>query len=132
MNRRRALLATSTASVEENIFPIHLNLKKISNEEYRCDPTPESMAFCDYFIANAVFDGMAAYWLFLNPGDLYIDDIEVQTVSAIGGRNGIITLDSSWWPYHERYDDFFTGKFEIYWEDSEPFTKGTFRVYDDE
>lgn len=129
--RRRALLAASAASGGGNIFPMHLNLQKISNSEYRLDPTPESIALCDYFVANAVYDGTIGYELVLNPGNLYIDGIEVQSLSTDGNDSGIIATDSYWYPYHERYDDFFLSRFEIYFEDS-GFPKGTFRVFDDD
>ena len=115
-----------------NIFPIYINLQKISDEEYRFNPTPESIALCDYFIANAVFDGSSAYELSLNTGDLYIDDIEVKELSTYGDKNGIIGTYSSWWPYHERYDDFLFPIFEICWDDRGSFPKGTFSAYDDE
>lgn len=111
---------------------MHLNLQKISNSEYRLDPTPESIALCDFFIANAVFDGNIGYELFLNPGDLYIDGIEVQSLSTNGNDSGIIATDFYWWPYHERYDDFLTAIFEVFLDDRGIFPKGTFRVYDDD
>lgn len=111
---------------------MHLNLQKISNSEYRLDPTPESIALCDYFIANAVFDGTAGYELFLNQGDLYLDGIEVQTLSTYGNGSGIMTTDSYWWPYHERYDDFSTARFEMFLDDRGGYSKGTFRVFDDD
>ena len=130
--RRRALLAASTASGGGSIFPMHLNLQKISNSEYRLDPTPESIALCDYFVANAVFDGAAAYELFLNPGDLYIDGIEVQVISTNGNGSGIMTTDSYWFPYHERYDDFLVTVFQMFLEDQGGVPKGTFRVFDDD
>ena len=129
--RRRALCAASAAG-GGSIFPMHLNLKKISDSEYRLDPTPESIALCDYFVANAVFDGVMGYELFLNPGNLYIDGIEVQIISANGNGSGIIGTDSQWWPYHERYDDFFMLMFRISFEDEGSFPKGTFIVFDDE
>ena len=111
---------------------MHLNLQKISNSEYRLDPTSESIALCDYFIANAVFDGTVGYELFLNPGDLYIDGIEVQVLSTNGNDSGIIATDFYWWPYHERYDDFLTAIFEMFLDDRGIFPKGTLRVYDDD
>ena len=130
--RRRALLAASAEGGGGSIFPIHLNLQKISDSEYRLDPTPESIALCDYFIANAAFDGAAGYELFLNPGDLYIDGIEIQGISAIGYAGGVISTASYWFPYHERYDDFFVTVFEVFWEDRGMVPKGTFRVFDDD
>lgn len=129
--RRRALCAASAASGGGSIFPMHLNLQKISNSEYRLDPTPESIALCDYFVANAIFDGAAGYELFLNPGDLYIDGIEIQGISA-NASYGEITTDSYWFPYHERYDDFLVTVFQVFWEDQDLFPKGTFRVFDDD
>lgn len=111
---------------------MHLNLQKISNSEYRLDPTPESISLCDFFIANAVFDGAVGYELFLNSGDLYIDGIEVQSLSTNGNDSGIIATDFYWWPYHERYDDFLTAIFEMFLDDRGIFPKGTIRVYDDD
>ena len=111
---------------------MYLNLEKVSSKEYRLDPTPESIALCDYFVANAVFDGVMGYELFLNPGNLYIDGIEVQVISTNGNGSGIIATDSQWWPYHERYDDFFMLMFRISFEDQGSFPKGTFIVFDDE
>lgn len=109
---------------------MYLNLQKISNKEYRLDPTPESIAFCDYFVANAVFDGVSAWELPLNPGELYIDDIEVLSISAYDNE-GVISTHFDWGPYHGRYDNFFYPLFEVFIGDSGTFPKGTFRVYDD-
>lgn len=129
--RRRALCAASAVSGGE-IFPIHINLVKISSDEYRADPTPESIALCDYFKKNAVFDGVVGWYLDLNPGELYIDGIEVQTISCNGTAGGAFTPNSAWWyPFHNRYDGFIDLVFFIYFEDRY-YPKGTFRAINDD
>ena len=129
--RRRALLAASMPSGENNIFPIHINLEKISNEEYRADPTPESIAFCDYFKKNAVFDGTAACILDLERGQLYIDDIEVVRVSNWGSATELLNDGAYWEPYHSRYDNFWSPVFHIQFEERGLYPKGTFVAWDD-
>lgn len=111
---------------------MYLNLQKISNSEYRLDPTPESIALCDYFVANAVFNGASHWELELNPGELYIDGIEVQWLDCEGYANGLRSTFGTWNPYHERYDDFIFLAFEIFYEDDYLYPKGTFRVIDDD
>lgn len=126
--RRRALLAASAAQGDGNIFPMHLNLEKVNDEEYRLDPTPESIALCDYFISNASFDGQTMWSIFLNPGELYIDGIEVMNIYSPDGLYGNKTY---WEPYSEVYDDFMTPVFEMYKQNSSH-PKGTLRVFDDD
>ena len=132
--RRRALLAVGAASSStEEIFPIHINLVKISSDEYRADPTPGSIALCDYFKKNAVFDGAANWSISLNPGELYIDGIEVHTLDCIGNAGGYLYEQGAWWePHHNRYDNLFALFFCIYFEDHPSFSKGTFRVINDD
>lgn len=132
MSRRRMLLAASVASGgTEYIFPIHINLVKISSDEYRADPTPESIALCDYFKKNAVFDGSAGWELNLNPGELYIDGIEVQNLSCMGTAGKDFDPSGAWWyPYHNRYDSFSGLFFSIYFADN-LYPKGTFAVFND-
>ena len=120
-------------SGENNIFPIHINLEKISNEEYRADPTPGSISFCKYFKNNAVFDGTAAWDLHLKPGELYIDDIEVQSISVMVDSLGDMLSNSAWWhPYHPRYDNFFSLFFHIAFEDGYYGPEGTFVAFNDD
>lgn len=130
MSRRNLLSAITLSSGEGSIFPIHLNLQEISNEEYRLDPTPESIALCDYFVANAVFNGASHWELELNPGELYIDGIEVQHLDCEGYADRLGTPFGTWYPCHERYNNSFL-EFEIYYKDDSLYPKGTFRVYND-
>ena len=132
--RRRALLAASMPSGgAEEIFPIHINLVKISSDEYRADPTPESIAFCKYFKNNAVFDGTAAWDLTLKLGELYIDDIEVQRISNLGDSLGNMFGNSAWWyPYHPRYDNFVVLVFHIAFEDGYNGPEGAFVAFNDD
>lgn len=131
--RRRALCAASGASGAsgEGIFPIHINLTKISSDEYRSDPTPESIAFCDYFKKNAVFDGFSAWTLDLERGQLYIDGIEVEQVSNLGSATELIDNGAYWQPYHPRYDNFWSLYFHIQFEERGLYPKGTFVAWDD-
>lgn len=120
-------------SGENNIFPIHINLEKISNEEYRADPTPESIALCKYFKNNAVFDGVSTWELYLNDGELYIDDIEVQLISTVGDSLGNMAHNSAWWrPHHPRYDKFISLYFHIAFEGDYWSPEGTFIVINDD
>lgn len=110
---------------------MYLTLKKISSSEYRLDPTPESIALCDYFIANAISDGINAD-LYLNSGEVFIDGVEVEgmTISVVDGK--FDPRIAQWWPYNAQYDNFFSATFEIYVEDYGGVPKGTFRVWDDD
>lgn len=129
---RRRLLSVKKKEEEKNgIFPLYLNLELESSGSYILNPTPDSIAFCDYFINNATFDGGMNWVLELKPGELYIDGIEVSTVSIAGSSETFIP-DASWSPYHEIYDDFMYPWFEIYLEDQGSYKKGTFRAFDDD
>ena len=103
---RRGIIANSNNS-GGNIFPMYLNLKKISNTEYRLDPTPESIALCDYFIENAEFEGVMNWELNIEPGHLYIDDVEVTYLRVMGYADKVFhTRDSGWYPHNSKYDFF--------------------------
>lgn len=130
--RRRALLAASAVSGDGNIFPMHLNLQKISNSEYRLDPTPESIALCDYFLENLQFDGYASWEMNIEPGLLFIDGIEVSSISFTGDANGVESSGYAYWyPYHERYDNFIFKEFSIDTNKNSA-TRGMFRVWNDD
>lgn len=128
--RRRALLAASGRE-NTNLFPLYLNLQKISNDEYRLDPTPESIALCDYFLENIKFDGYANWEMDIEPGLLFIDGIEVSHISFPGYANGIDGSYGYWYPYHERYDDFTWKEFSIDIQKNSA-TRGMFRVWNDD
>lgn len=133
--KRRALLAASMSSGGKNElnFPIYLNLNEVSSDEYRLDPTPESIAICDYFLQNAVFDGTWYSDLFFGPNELYIDGIEVDMISGIGNSStGFYAESFGWHPHDTRYDKFPSGVFSIYVTEGGDYPKGTFRVYDDD
>lgn len=79
--RRRALLAASAASGGgNNIFPMYLYTEKIDSWTYSHEPSPESIAFIDYYLANAEYDSVGGHWLDLPEGCLYIDDVCVREV----------------------------------------------------
>lgn len=128
--RRRALLAASGRG-NTNLFPLHLNLQKISNDEYRLDPTPESIALCDYFLENIKFDGYASWEMNIEPGLLFIDGIEVSFVSFPGNANEIDGYYAYWYPYHERYNNFDFLEFSIEMRKNSA-TRGMFRVWNDD
>lgn len=129
--RRRSLLAASAASEGNNsIFPIYLNLEKVSSSEYRLDPTPESIALCDYLNENLVWNGIADWEINFKPGQLFIDGLEVQSISISG--NAEIKFTNAWWyPYHSRYDEWWYLTFSIFLND-EIKPKGTMLAYNDD
>lgn len=60
------------------------------------DPTPESIAFADYFIQNAVYNGVH-YDLYLDENMVYIDGIEQQLISVRAyGMNNYNCYDCMW------------------------------------
>lgn len=110
---------------------MHLNLQKISNSEYRLDPTPESIALCDYILENIQFDGVGGWDMNIEPGLLFIDGIEVTNISFSGSANGVYSGYGYWYPYHERYDDIMFKEFNID-IDKNSATRGMFRVWRDD
>lgn len=130
MSRRKLLSSSLPASSGGNLFPLHFNLTKISDEEYRMDPTPESIAFADYFMENAVWDGASTWSLILKPGMVYIDGVEIEWIDKVGGANGVGTY-ASWAPSYD-YD---VGRFEakeFITYDGQYLPKGTFNVCNDD
>lgn len=79
--RRRALLAASAAGGGgDSIFPMYLYTEKIASDKYSHGPSPESIAFIDYYLANAEYDAHGGHLLELPDGCLYVDDVCVRTV----------------------------------------------------
>jgi hypothetical protein len=119
--RRRALLATSAASGGgDNIFPMYLYTEKINSWTYSHGPSPESIAFTDYYLANAEYDSMGGHVLNLPEGCLYIDGVCVRTLY---GYNEDIEMmvpfpkyfatQSIWWSLKGTYK----GQLSIYNDD---------------
>lgn len=118
---------------EKKLFPLTLVIPKINDEEYRLDPTPESIALCDYILNNGVFDKQTSYDVRFNSGDLYIQlegkDIEEVTSMAFyctDGQNisssyvSLGVYDAGFWEW------------DIYLNTDSRYSKGTFiRYYDD-
>lgn len=132
--RRRALLAASKPSggIKPN-FPIYINLTEVGNRDYRCEPTPDSIAICDYFLQNAVFDGATSWDLHFATNELYIDGMEIRSIVGYGNSNGVDTSENIWWyPHDTKYDKFMVQTSCIYLKEGERCPKGTFRVYDDD
>lgn len=127
------MMAKKPESGGGDIFPMHLNLEKVSSEEYRLDPTPESIALCDYLNENLEWNGIADWEIQLEQGQLFIDGIEVENIYMSGTEQDKFSNNAYWYPHHSRYTTsagwFFT-MFEIYLDDS-GYPKGTIRVYND-
>lgn len=87
--RRRALCAASAAGGggggEDSIFPMYLYTMRINSYTYSHGPSPESIAFIDYYLANAELDEWGGRQLDLPDGCLYIDDICVRSVADFKG-----------------------------------------------
>ena len=114
---------------------MYLNLQKISNSEYRLDPTPESIALCDWLNENLEWNGIADWEVYLEPGQLFIDGLEVTNIFMSGTEQEKLYNTAYWYPHHSRYTSsvgwFFT-VFEIHLDDKEGYRKGTIRVYNDD
>lgn len=80
--RRKALLAASGASGGDNIFPMYLYTEKIDSSKYSHGPSPESIAFIDYYLANAEFNDWGGHWLELPDGCLYIDGVCIRSITG--------------------------------------------------
>ena len=107
-------------------FPVYFNLTKISSEEYKMEPTPESIAFADYFIQNAVFNGIH-YDLVLDKNMVYINGIEQQIISVNAyGVNNYNCYDCMW---NGTSSGFWCNQF---WIIDGEYPKGTFRSYNDD
>ena len=82
-----------------NLFPCYLELKKVNDSEYILEPTPESIALCDYIIQNAVYNGIQNYDVSFNPGELYINNCEIEYINFIGNDFNMNEYDGYISPY---------------------------------
>lgn len=128
MDRRRNLISSTTSFGSNEIFPMHLYLTKVNSWLYKLDPTPESIALVDYFLENAIYDGIASYELYLEPNLLYIDDINVTTIIA-SSFDGTPNNYDVYWDDSKSY--FMIEIKTICWRDDYIYPKGTILVEDD-
>lgn len=131
MSETRRLILTNSGMSGGGIFPMYLNLEKVSSEEYRLDPTPESIALCDWLNENLKWNGQADWEIYLESGQLFIDGLEVQGIMMSGTEQKKFYHTAYWYPHHSRYDIWWSLVYEIYLDD-ELYPKGTIRVYDDD
>ena len=113
---------------------MYLNLEKVSSKEYRLDPTPESIALCDYLNENLEWNGQADWEIYLEQGQLFIDGLEVEGIMMGGNEQLKFYHSAYWYPHHSRYDEssgWWYTMYEIYLDD-ELYPKGTIRVYNDD
>lgn len=111
---------------------MYLYLTKIDSNTYRLDPTPESIALCDYFLQNGVFDGNMYVELNLQEGMLYIDDVNVTNISiCYRSDDGVFYTPDSYWEPSKDYFGLSAVK-EIVLEDNDSGKKGTIIVWNDD
>ena len=128
---RRRMMMAKKPSGGGGIFPMHLNLEKVASYEYRLDPTPESIALCDYLNEHLEWNGMADWECYFEPGQLFIDGIGVEVIMMSGTEQQKFYRSAYWYSHHSRYDEWWCTTYEIYLDD-ELYPKGTIRVYDDD
>lgn len=134
MSETRRLILTNSGSGGVT-FPMYLNLEKVSSRAYRLDPTPESIALCDYLNENLVWNGAADWEIYLEQGQLFIDGLEVEVISMSGDGQRKFYHSAYWYPHHSRYDTssgWWYTVYEIYLEDEGIYPKGTIIVYNDD
>lgn len=71
-----------------SLFPLYINLSKVSNTEYKCNPTPETIALADYINENKIADFLGYYTVEFPKNSLIIDGIVVEWVNL--GKDGIL------------------------------------------
>lgn len=106
----------------KNIFPMYLHLTKVDNKTYSLGPTEETIALCDYFLENAVYDDVYYYDLNLSEGQLYIDDVNVMGLYR--GKN--LSHIEQWTPRKNYFSNQILS-IELYGEN-----KGLIKVIDDD
>ena len=119
---------------EKSLFPMYLTLTKVGNEEYRLDPTPESIALCDFLLNNMTKpENGYAYEYHFSPGQLYINNKEIQGIWSDEGYFNSI--------HDPLYGNAITDPFifgfvaetmVIYWKDGWSYPKGTIRIINDD
>jgi hypothetical protein len=114
----------------ENIFPIYIETQKYGDKEYRLSATTQTIALADYFLKNAVYDGLASYDLSIPSGCIFIDGAEVTRMSAPGDANVTPEFVSYW---HSRSDKYPSGWWEtfIYLSETPEHQKGDILIYND-
>lgn len=135
MDRRRSLLAASAGeSGEDSIFPMHLTLTQVGREEYRIDPTPESIALCNFLLGNMyIHEGGYEYIYIFQPNQLFINDVEIEWVSSDPANfNG---SDPTLYGNAMSSGNIFNFIAEViafYWKDGWSYPKGTIRIFSDD
>lgn len=92
------------------------------------DPTPESIAFADYFIQNIVFVGNAGYDLYLDENMVYINGIEQRQIVILAYEGGGYNCRDCLW--NSTHSGGFW--FKSFWVIDGDYPKGSFRIYYDD
>lgn len=114
-----------------SLFPLSFNLSKFATYKYKCDATTESIWLADYILENAVYDNLASFDVQFEPGQLYIDGIEITSMS-FPASNSKIRSEYCWWT---GCDSTYRGAsvcIAFYLYDNEEYPKGTFYVDTDD
>lgn len=114
-----------------SLFPLSFNLSKFTTYKYKCDATAESIWLANYILENAVYDNYSSYDIYFEPGQLYIDGVEITYMTFMGSNSGITSTYCSWTNCHNTY----RGSslcLAFYLFDNEQYPKGTFYVDTDD
>lgn len=114
-----------------SLFPLSFNLSKFAAHEYKCDATAESIWLADYILENAVYDNAASYDVQFEPGQLYIDGIEITSM-GFSTINSKITSNYCWWTGCDSKYNGSSVCIAFYLYDNEEYPKGTFYVDTDD
>ena len=81
MSRRRALLASTQSQNGGIDFPVYIDFTILNNDKRIHYPTPQTVAFFDYIMQNAVWDGRQYFDIYFQPNMVYIDGVEIHYMS---------------------------------------------------
>ena len=126
----RRYIRPPQSSEDNSLFPLHLTLQKVSNDEYRLNPTPETIALADYFNNNAVFDNIIYWAVYFNPGELYIDGKEIDCLLSYTNMTNTQHADIAEWSFYPGHFGGFDVT-EFYVRDG-MYPKGTLRIWNDD
>ena len=113
---------------------MYLTLTKVGDEEYRLDPTPESIALCDFLLNNMTKPENGVDYVYdFSPGQLYINNKEIQSIDS--GEDDFNSIHDPLYGNantNPRIFGFMIEAMSIYWKDGWSYPKGTIRIFDDD
>lgn len=131
--RRRALLASTQSQNEEGglTFPVYIDFTILNNRKRIHYPTPQTVAFFDYIMQNAVWDGYSYFDIFFQSNMVYIDGVEIRQMSFYTyDAEWKAVLDMSWTPKSDWFSWMWVAN--PYFFDTGTYPKGTIYCFNDD